>query len=148
MQEKSKKKRIAVTTSAEIANDIKNQSDDELKMYALSQKLVSTLAILEEKDREIEHLKQLLEAMTPTLTKASVLMPSDAEVITDAQLQRLKTAALERTLSLDEIRALDLLVKNNRIAKDAASEIIDHKGLPKNLPQDTLIKIASKKTNG
>jgi hypothetical protein len=125
-----------------IAADIENQTDTDRKLFIFQEKLIAANKFINQQAEEIEHLKKLLNDAIPS---SSVLLPTDEEVIADTQLARLKTAALERTLSLDECRALDLLVKTKRIAKDAASEIIDHKGLPKTLTQNELVKIAVRK---
>lgn len=128
-----------------VANQIKNQDNRDIEIYNLKEQLIKANGTIHTLNSEIEHLKKLLDAMTPQIGDVSKLMPSDEEVIADMQLARLKSAAMERTLSLDECRALDLLVKTKKIAKGDASEIIDHKGLPKNITQGELLKIAGKK---
>lgn len=131
------------TTMSKVAAELENSTLAERKLFNLQESLIKANKFINEQAEEIQHLKKLLDAAIPTTSK---LTPSDEEVIADLQLNRLKQVAIERTLSLDECRALDLLVKTKRIAKEQASDIIDNKGLPKNLSTPDLIKIASKKT--
>lgn len=128
-----------------ISNQIKSQDNKDIEIYNLKEQLIKANGTIHSLESEVSHLKQMLDAVTPQIGGATKLMPSDEEIIADIQLSKLKAAAMERTLSLDECRALDLLVKTKKIAKGEASDIIDHKGLPKNMSQGDLLKIASKK---
>lgn len=91
---------------------------------------------------EIDSLKQLLSKVNVV---DFALPVSDEEEIASIQLARLKTLSRERQLSLEEVKILDYLVKNKRLAKEDATEIISTKDLPKNLDKPQLIQIAKVK---
>lgn len=101
---------------------------------------------LEQKDKEIAHLKQLLMSYSPLVGQADVAPVTDEEIIALKQLERLKKTALERELTLDEVKRMDLLVKNKRLAQGNATNINDNKkDLPKDVTPAQLIQIASRK---
>lgn len=113
----------------------------------LSQTIDNLLKTLEQRDDEVSHLKRLLMGSAiPIIGEASKILMSDEEVIAEKQLQRLRTMSMERDLTLDEVKRFDLLVKNKRLAQGNATTIeAKPVGLPKDLPKDQLMQIASKK---
>lgn len=71
---------------------------------------------------------------------------TDEEIIAVKQLERLKKMSMDRELTLDEVKRMDLLVKNKRLAQGAATNINgDKKDLPKDVTPKQLIQIASRK---
>lgn len=111
------------------------------------QQMINTLNTqLTQKTQEVQHLMELLAGMTPVVGEVNKLMPSDEEVIADLQLKSLKASALVRDLTLDEVKRMDLLVKNKRLAQGAATTIDGQaKKLLPNTDRSTLIQIASHK---
>lgn len=110
----------------------------------LSQTVDNLLNTIESKDTEIAHLKQLLMGSTDVIGEAMPILMSDEEVIALKQLDRLKQISMQRDLTLDETKRFDLLVKNKRLAQGNATTI-DQTKLPKNISNDDLLKLASKK---
>lgn len=96
------------------------------------------------KNEEIEHLKGLIAQAVPVI-KAPVgkikLNISAEEEIAVTQLERLRDAAKQRPLTLEEIRAYDLLVKNKRLGQDE-STINLSKGSYRDVTEAELIKLA------
>lgn len=110
----------------------------------LSQTIDKLLKQLEEKSAEIRHLQDMLMKTTPIIGDVTPVYISDEEVIAEYQLKALKSAAMMRDLTLDEVKRFDLLVKNKRLAQGNATTIEAQKGLPKGLSKDELVQIASK----
>lgn len=118
----------------------KKLEDTISKLNETIDKLVKKL---EEKDNEILSLQQELNQTT---FKNIAVPLADEELISNAQLDRLKNAALNRELSLEEVKKFDLLVKNKRLAQgDSTTIISDYKSLPPGIQKPELIRIASKK---
>lgn len=72
---------------------------------------------------EIASLQTLVSQTVPVLNIPKT--PSDktdAQVIADNQLERLKAAALIRQLTLEEVRIYDFLVKNQRLSNQKVEE--------------------------
>lgn len=110
----------------------------------LSQTIDKLLKELETKSSEIRHLQDLLSKNSNIIGELPKLIISDEEVIADMQLKALKSAAMMRDLTLDEVKRFDLLVKNKRLAQGNATTIEAQKSIPKNTPKDQLIQLAIK----
>ena len=81
----------------------------------MSETVQKLLKEIESREEEINHLKQLLTqfSVQPGNNGLVTVSPiSDEELIADVQLRKLKDKAKVSELTLDEIRKLDLLVKN------------------------------------
>lgn len=98
---KKSKKDLEQYTSAQDAVIIKLQKENEL----LKQKL--------------SHLENLLIAKTNTI--------SPEELICIEQIDVIKQKSSQRELSLDEVKRLDILIKNLRLIKDQSTQAIEHK---------------------
>lgn len=98
---KKSKKDLEQYTSAQDAVIIKLQKENEL----LKQKL--------------SHLENLLIAKTTTI--------SPEELICIEQIDVIKQKSSQRELSLDEVKRLDILIKNLRLIKDQSTQAIEHK---------------------
>lgn len=79
---------------------------------------------LSQKTEQIKHLESLVTQNMPTLKKESgklTLQIDAATEIAELQLERLRQSANARTLTLEETRMFDLLVKNKRLAQDEST---------------------------
>lgn len=128
------------------------QPQDQLDVSSLAEKFLENSQVLALKEQlkkaheEIAHLKQLLMSYSPLVGQPEVAPVTDEEIITLKQLERLKQQALIRELTLDEVKRMDLLVKNKRLAQGAATQINDNKkDLPRDVSPAQLIEIATKK---
>lgn len=129
-------------------NDINSQFKDyallEQKCVDLAQIINQLKYELTNKEEEISHLKGLLESLFPS-SNDIVLQLSDEELIADIQLRKIREAAKNRDLTLDEIKKFDLLVKNKRLAKGDATVIETKKNQFDHLNKKEIIQIASQK---
>lgn len=118
----------------------------EDKCIGLSQALDHALKTLDQKDQEIQHLKQLLGNSVPVLGQLAVPF-SDEEIIATKQLELIANEARIRPLTLDEIKKYDLLVKNKRLAQGNATTIEGKKSNVKELGKVDLLKLAASNTS-
>src|ERR1700676_4643962 len=76
------------------------------------------------KNEKINQLEALLRQNVPVIKKEkdkiSVVVSAEEEVAA-LQLERLRQAAQNRTLTLEEVRMFDLLVKNKRLVLDEST---------------------------
>lgn len=86
------------------------------------------LKVSQEKNEKISHLENMLKQTTPVIqvkeNKLAIEVSSESE-IAELQLERLRKSARERVLTLEEIRAYDLLVKNKRLGQDQSTINLD-----------------------
>lgn len=94
---------------------------------------------------KISHLESLISQAVPVVKKENqkltVTVAADEEIAV-LQLERLRQAAQSRTLTLEEIRAYDLLVKNKRLVLDE-STINLGKNQYRDVADTDLLKIAA-----
>lgn len=97
------------------------------------------------KAEEIKHLQGLISQAVPVVVKESNIVTSvtPEEEIAHLQLERLRKAAQTRTLTLEETRMFDLLVKNKRLAQDE-STINLSKASYRDVSDAALLQIAGK----
>ncbi len=79
---------------------------------------------LSEKQEKIDHLESMIVQTVPIIAKEEpkTLAPlAPEEEIASYQLERLRTAAKVRSLTLEETRMFDLLVKNKRLSLDEST---------------------------
>lgn len=129
---------LADKIQAEQPSPEKQIKELEDKCFKLNQFVLDLTDMVKDKEAEIAHLKKLLQGTS------NIVMPlSDEEEIIEIQLGLLKQAGRERTLSLPEIKMLDLLVKNKRLTKGDVTEIQGKKTLPKEIGKKDLIELAA-----
>ena len=92
---------------------------------------------------EISHLKRIL-ASTPLVDGDIVrIVASTEQEICEIEIQRLKETSMQRGLTLEETKRLDLLVKNLFLSKEQAKDVVPSFRNFSNISNDTLIQIAS-----
>ncbi len=92
---------------------------------------------LQEKEEEIKKLKE-------ALNKAMIFSPiNDEEEIALSQIQKLRDISRTRTLTLEEVKILDYLVKNKRLAQEQVTTIKGVKSVASGKSKNDLIKIVS-----
>lgn len=99
-----------------------------------------------QKLEEIKHLQSLVSQTVPVVKKSETKLVTSVapeEEIAHLQLERLRQAAKARTLTLEETRMFDLLVKNKRLAQDE-STINLSKAHYRDISSEDLIQIAGK----
>lgn len=121
-------------------DDIKTvakQRKQDTKEYIAAQE--STIFKLQ---KENEFLKEKLTQMEKMLVTSHTTV-SPEELICVEQIAVIKRSSANRELSLDEVKRLDILIKNLRLIKDQSTETIDHKDY-RNVKEAELVEIARK----
>lgn len=100
---------------------IEKMKAKELREYTAAQfAALSTLkrdnAVLQDKVRELERM---------LASRATIIAPCDEEIICIEQISVLKNRSSQRELSLDEVKRLDLLIKNLRLIREQSTQAID-----------------------
>jgi hypothetical protein len=116
-----------------MSDDVADISIEQMKreMVSLNRENLAAMKTIEKllkdihkKNEEITSLKHLLSQSVPLITAPIDLSKpeiSPEEQIADLQLAVLLSAAQKRTLTLEEARTYDLLVKNKRLAQDKST---------------------------
>lgn len=135
--------------------DVAELSVEQLKREIVSLKrenqaatktIEKLLKDIHKKNEEIKHLKNLLETTAPVLklpvteNKSKI---SPEEEIAEIQLTKLNQIAKTRSLTLEETRMYDLLVKNKRLSQEKTLQS-NTKGHYRDVSEVDLIQIASK----
>lgn len=116
----------------------------ELQQYCDAQYITLQKAYerIQRLEGELTHLKSVL-ASTPLTDNPVQIITSDEQSICEMEIQRLKETAMQRGLTLEETKRLDLLVKNLFLSKEQRKDLnVPFKNLS-NISRDTLIEIAS-----
>lgn len=119
--------------------------DREAKAAMLT--ITKLLKDVSQKTEKIAHLEKVVAKAVPVIVPqpdGKVVVEISAELeITELQLERLKQAARIRPLTLEEVRAMDLLVKNKRLSKGESTQNLPGANY-RELPDIELMKLASK----
>lgn len=114
----------------------------DLKAFAEQQQAVIESLLFQNKNLldKVSHLENMLLS----LQKSSVVMSISAEeMICIEQIEVLKSKSNGRELSLDEVKRLDLLIKNLRLIREQSTQVIETKDYSDVL-EDDLVAIATK----
>lgn len=101
---------------------------------------------LNKKREEIAHLQSLVASAVPVIQApkpAAAPEMSPEESIAEIQLNKLHQAAKTRSLTLEEVRTYDLLVKNKRLAQEKSTQNVSQ-GSFRDVSDIELAKIAGK----
>jgi hypothetical protein len=123
----------------------KFESVVQLQEYCDAQfrELERSIHRIQQLEGEVSHLKSLLAGTTTLLdNKVERVVVSAEQAICEMQIEMLKKTAMDRQLTLEETKRLDLLIKNLHISKQAkpAMEAEFTSGL---ISEADLIKLAS-----
>lgn len=118
------------------------------KQYETLQNALGQIKVLHDENK---HLKVLLNSISssPEDGQISTIVKSPAEYICETQIEALNALALTRLLSLDEVKKLDLLIKNHRLLKGDSTGSIDVKEPNKKinkLPKENIVALAKIKS--
>lgn len=107
--------------------DLRKQYQDkiktkDLKAFADKQQEV-IMQLLQQREELIDKVKHL-ESMLSNIPNLQSNKLSSEEIICMEQIHLLKTKSDTRELSLDEIKRLDLLVKNLRLIREQSTQVI------------------------
>lgn len=132
----------------------KFKSTAELQKYSDAQFLAiqSALEKIKKLEEEITHLQQLLAETTQLIGNVTKTIKSPELAVCEAQIELLQNRALTKELTLEEVKTLDLLIKNKRLLSGDPTTI-EGKRVKKpkvDYSEAELVKIASQqdKKNG
>jgi hypothetical protein len=114
-----------------------------VELDAALKTIAKLLKDLADKNEKVKHLEEMLKrAPLPVMPPPQKLIdkPTVEGEIADVQLERLRDASRSRTLTLEETRMYDLLVKNKRLAAEQSTVNLS-KGSYKDLPDIELMKL-------
>lgn len=119
----------------------------QLEEYATAQFLALQSAAVQIKklQEEVTHLQKLLSDTVPQLgdSKVETLIKTPEQCIIDAQIGLLMQRAIQKELTLEETKQLDLLIKNKRLLSGDSTEISGEKVKnKKSIPEAQLIRLA------
>ncbi len=118
--------------------ELQNYCDKQFKS------LVQAKTIIQSLQAEVVHLKELLASSNHLVNSPpELIIKSVEQTICEIQIEMLREEAMNRSLTLEETKRLDLLVKNLLLCKGAYKDIKpDFTGLPKGLSSEKLLEIA------
>lgn len=135
---------MSLETISDVASKFKDLSD--LQAYANKQFIALKQArdLIQKLQAEVTHLKELLSSNSYQGSQPELIIKSTEQSICEVQIEKLRESAMERPLTLEETKRLDLLVKNLLLCKGAHQNIkTDYSILPKGLTSEKLLSIAS-----
>lgn len=121
-------------------DELEKKSKKEIITYANTQyaALLASIEKLKQYEQEIEHLKALLDSNVTTIIKSPELC------MVEAQINRLSEFSVIRSLTAEEIKSLDVLVKNKLLLNGQPTTIPGEVKKQKHYPEAVLISIAKK----
>jgi hypothetical protein len=126
-------------------NEVRQQMAEKIKQGNLEDFTASQHKLVEKLCKQIENLKEKnkhLEEIMKSLTKNNVVMDISAEeLICIEQIEILKNRSSQRELSTDEVKRLDLLIKNLKLLRQESTVIMSSKSY-RTLPDEDLLAIA------
>lgn len=103
------------------------KSQKELQAYADAQYLALKGAHekIKKLEEEVTHLQTMLAANTALIEDSRVerLIKTPELAIIEAQIQILQNRAMQKELTLEEVKTLDLLIKNKKLLSDEPTAI-------------------------
>lgn len=126
------------------------EENTELRQVSAVQELSKQklLKLVEEKDKEIAHLKELLTKSVKVLDTVERIEVNDEEMIAELQLQKLKGFAQNRELTLEEAKKFEIYSKIKQNVNKNRTIVPQYKRLPENITQTDLLAIADGNSTG
>lgn len=104
------------------------------------------LSLIKKLKNENELLKKKIAELESIVRYSKAIPLSPEELICIEQIELLRQASLKRDLTLEEVKKLDLLVKNLRLIREQATQVVDvlKEGT---IDEQQLLSIASEDNN-
>lgn len=124
------------------------KSETEKNQFIESQ--VKTILSLQTENKalkeEIAHLKQLLTTSTPLITENKVqkIILTPEEALLQSQIEILQLRGLDEELNLEDVKKLDLLLKNKLLVNKSVPETFESQAKKLGLSNTKLLEIAKK----
>jgi hypothetical protein len=119
------------------------KSKKDLELFAQAQ-----YDLINRIQEENQILRQKVESLEKMLMQSSSVLSinvSPEEEICVHQIELIRSKSRERSLSLDEIKQLDLLVKNLRLIREKSTEILDDVSY-RDIKEADLVSIATRQS--
>lgn len=136
-----------------LAGKFKNSK--ELQTYADAQFLAlkSATEQIEKLKQEVAHLQDIIAQTVPLVgdNKVDIIIQSTEQSIIEAQIKILSDRALKSELTLEEVKVLDLLIKNKKLLSDEPTTITGERKKKREYTEAELIskaKMVEDKSNG
>jgi hypothetical protein len=128
------------------------QAQAKLEFEQLFEKAQQLSAQVQKLEEDNQHLRELLVATIPFMQnqqKVDRIVKPVHETICELQIELLLSKATQAELNLEEVKRLDLLVKNLYAAKkaDPQDNSLDIQRIPLPLPKQDIRKLAERKVD-
>lgn len=112
-----------ISTVTDIREYFATSDEQELRQYSMT--LYKTMEALKKENDILLEKVSYLESVLSSKASATIIPSSDEEIICIEQINVLKSKSASRELSLDEVKRLDLLIKNLRLIRSQSTNAID-----------------------
>lgn len=121
--------------------------EKDLQEFATSQQKLIEKLLLENKKLQdkTEHLEQVLASLTKL--EGSVQRITPEEIICIEQINLLHKRSTGRELSLEEVKRLDLLIKNLRLIREQSTQVIEATSY-REVKEEDLVRLATTPDTG
>lgn len=116
----------------------------ELMIIELNKEIDKLRNELDDSKKEIERLQLLVNKTSSSVITFDNITPEERIII--EQLRILENRAIQKELTLEEIKKYDLLVKNKKIISGKDQD--QNNDSLKNVSEDNLLELAKTKVNG
>lgn len=127
-------------------DDLKEKMLLEVQKEELQNFSKAQLTLIRRLQKENELLKKKIEELESLARYSKAIPLSPEELICIEQIELLRQASLKRDLTLEEVKKLDLLVKNLRLIREQATQVLVDI-TKENLNEQELLKLASDDNN-
>jgi hypothetical protein len=126
-------------------NDVRKQMKEKIKAGEMENFVKAQQTLVENLCKQIENLKEKsshLERVLSGITKSNIVSEiTQEEMICIEQIDILKNRSSQRELTTDEVKRLDLLIKNLKLLRQESTVIMSSKSY-RTLPEEDLLAIA------
>jgi hypothetical protein len=126
--------------------DLHKEFKEEVEKQKFLEAQHKTIIELTKRNKELEseivQLKQLL--ITPVENKVEKIIVTPEQALIDGQIDLIQNKGLFQELTLEDVKKLDLLIKNKQLLKKENPETIKGESKPAKMPINKLLEIASK----
>lgn len=120
-------------------DELKKAYEEASKVKEIKDIVATQFKLIEKLQEENTSLKERLSNSSPSLIGGRI---STEEIICIEQLEMLRSKSIGRELTLEEVKKLDLLNKNLRLAREQTTSVIDTVDY-QNMTAEELEQIAS-----
>jgi predicted RNase H-like nuclease (RuvC/YqgF family) len=126
--------------------NFKDEAEKNKFMEAQHRQITELSKKIVEQEQEIKHLKELLTSNIPVIGEQHVekIIVTPEQALIDGQIAILQNRSYGQELTLEEVKKLDLLLKNKNLIKSNDPKTLDGKSKNSNLTNEKLLEILAK----